>query len=58
MTRWIKEVPPVRHDGEQLFDERVQERERRLADNARISALDRLGENSRAVKILEAQLGR
>ena len=44
-------------DGGQLFDERVKERARMLADDARISTFDRLGENSRALAILERRLG-
>ncbi len=43
-------------DALELFDERVQERVRAIADNAKISAFDRLGENSRALAILEARL--
>jgi hypothetical protein len=45
-------------DALELFDEQVQERVRTLADNARISTFDRLGENSRALAILETRLGR
>jgi hypothetical protein len=44
-------------DGEQLYDERVRERARKLVDDARISAFDKLGENGRAVAILERRLG-
>ena len=44
-------------DSGQLFDERVQERARTLVDDARISTFDRLGENSRALAILECRLG-
>lgn len=47
----------IHKEGGQLFDERVQERVRRLADDARISTFDRLGENSRALRILERRLG-
>jgi len=43
-------------DGGQEFDRRVQERARKLADDARISTFDRLGENSRALAILERRL--
>jgi hypothetical protein len=44
-------------DGRQVFDQRVQERARKLADDARISTFDRLGENSRALAILQRRLG-
>ena len=44
-------------DGGQEYDRRVQERARKLADDARISTFDRLGENSRALAILERRLG-
>ena len=47
----------VSKDGGRLFDERVQARSRKLADDARISTFDRLGENSRALAILERRLG-
>lgn len=43
-------------DAAQLFDKRVEERVRTLADNARIAAFDRLGENLRALEILEARV--
>jgi hypothetical protein len=46
-----------RNDGEQLFDKRVTERARKLADDARITTFDRLGQNSRALAILERRLG-
>jgi hypothetical protein len=38
------------------LDERVSRRARHLADDARISTFDRLGENSRAVAIIERRL--
>jgi hypothetical protein len=41
-----------------LYDERVQARARKLADDARISTFDRLGEPRRALGILERRLGR
>jgi hypothetical protein len=44
------------NDAEQLFDKRVEERVRTVADNARIAAFDRLGENLRALEILEARV--
>lgn len=43
--------------AEGVWDERVSERARKLADDARITTFDRLGENSRAVAILERRLG-
>jgi hypothetical protein len=43
-------------DSGQKYDRRVQERARKLADDARISTFDRLGENSRALAILERRL--
>ncbi len=43
--------------AEEAWDKRVGERARTLADDARISAFDRLGENSRALAILERRLG-
>ena len=39
------------------YDQRVAHRVRHLADDARISTFDRLGENGRAVAILERRLG-
>jgi len=45
-------------EGAQLFDDRVRDRARKLADDARISTFDRLGENSRALAILERRLER
>jgi hypothetical protein len=39
-----------------LFDDRVQERAGKLADDARISTFDRLGEQRRALAILERRL--
>jgi hypothetical protein len=45
-------------DGGRILDQRVQERARKLADDARISTFDRLGENSRALAILERRLDR
>jgi hypothetical protein len=44
-------------DGGPLFDERVRARARKLADDARISTFDRLGEPARALVILERRLG-
>jgi hypothetical protein len=44
-------------DGRQIFDRRVEERARKLADEARISMFDWLSENSRAPAILERRLG-
>jgi hypothetical protein len=44
-------------DAGQQYDQRVQARSRKLADDARISTFDRLGENSRALAILERRLG-
>jgi hypothetical protein len=41
-----------------MYDQRVAERARRIADDARIATLDRLGENSRAVAIIERRLRR
>jgi hypothetical protein len=38
-------------------NERVQARARKLADDARISTFDRLGEHGRALAILERRLG-
>jgi hypothetical protein len=43
-------------DREAAWDERVRERARKLADDARISTFDRLGENAQAVAILERRL--
>jgi hypothetical protein len=48
----------VNKDGGPLYDERVQARARKLADDARISTFDRLGEPRRALGILERRLGR
>jgi hypothetical protein len=47
----------VSKDGERLFDERVGARAHKLADDARISTFDRLGEQRRALAILERRLG-
>ena len=47
----------VRKDGGRLFDARVQARARKLAHDARISTFDRLGEQRRALAILERRLG-
>jgi hypothetical protein len=44
-------------DGERLFDERVRARAHKLADDARISTFDRLGEQRRALAILGRRLG-
>ena len=44
-------------DRGQVFDQRVEDRACKLADDARISTFDRLGENSRALAILERRLG-
>ena len=44
-------------DGARLFDKRVGARAGKVADDARISTFDRLGENSRALAILECRLG-
>jgi hypothetical protein len=41
-----------------MYDQRVAERARHIADDARIATLDRLGENSRAVAIIERRLRR
>jgi hypothetical protein len=38
------------------YDQRVADRVRQIADDARISTFDRLGENSRAVAIIEGRL--
>jgi len=46
----------VSKDGGRLFDDRVQERAGKLADDARISTFDRLGEQRRALAILERRL--
>jgi hypothetical protein len=43
-------------EGGQLFDDRVRERARKLADDARILTFDRLGENAKALRILERRL--
>jgi hypothetical protein len=43
-------------DRGQVFDQRVQDRACKLADDARISTFDRLGENSRALAILQRRL--
>jgi hypothetical protein len=48
---------PSADEGEQAWDDRVADRARKLADDARISTFDRLGENARAVAILERRLG-
>jgi hypothetical protein len=47
----------VSKDGGRLFDDRVQGRAGKLADDARISTFDRLGEQRRALAILERRLG-
>jgi hypothetical protein len=47
--------PPT--EGEQEWDQRVHERALVLADDARISTFERLGENLSAVAILERRLG-
>jgi hypothetical protein len=48
------------HDSDSVelgtFDQRVADRVRQLADDARISTFDRMGENSRAVAIMERRL--
>jgi hypothetical protein len=46
----------VAKDGQPRYGERVAERARTLADNARIATFDRLGENRRALRILERRL--
>lgn len=46
----------IARDGDRLYKERVAERVQTLADNARITTLDRLGENRRALRILERRL--
>jgi hypothetical protein len=48
----------VSGEGGRRFDELVRERARTLADDARISTFDRLGENTRALSILERRLVR
>lgn len=48
----------VSGEGGGRFDELVRERARTLVDDARISTFDRLGENTRALSILERRLGR
>jgi hypothetical protein len=39
------------------LDERVAERVQRLADDARVSTFERMGETPRAVAIIEGRLG-
>jgi hypothetical protein len=58
-----EKLAPLRHDEEEsiesaadIYDQRVAERALHIADDARISTLDRLGENSRAVAIIERRL--
>jgi hypothetical protein len=46
----------IAKEGGSLYDQRVQERARKLADDARISTFDRMGENARALAILERRL--
>jgi hypothetical protein len=63
---WSLSAEPVSHDpGEKehvetvdtgAFDERVAERVRRLADDARVSTFERLGETPRATAITERRL--
>ena len=43
-------------DRGQVFDQRVEDRACKLADDARISTFDRVGENSRALEMLERRL--
>jgi hypothetical protein len=43
-------------NGHGRYDEKVAERVQTLADNARIATFDRLGENRRALRILEGRL--
>ena len=50
------EQRPIVRDGDRIYRERVAERVQTHADNARITTLDRLGENRRALKILERRL--
>jgi hypothetical protein len=47
----------ISKDGGRLSDERVEARAHKLADDARISTFDRLGEQRRALAILERRLG-
>lgn len=44
-------------DAERLYDDRVAERVQWLADDARVSTFERLGEMPRAVAIMERRLG-